>query len=262
MFLLGTAMNMQLLPYFASTYKISTMRFLLSFIVVLPFFASAQNSIDLVLGAGLGTAYASNPKLQTTSAAIGANGTIKAMWDTRKWQLGAGIDVGAMSHGRVERQLTFYTEVNNQVVSYSTSGAEDVQFATPYYSPHAIVNYKLNIPDKLYFYGGGVLGYTFTRHRFDTSPSMANAFSRNVRGMMTGANLGLVIHFGGRVSLDLSENWRMSFLNDPNPAEYSALARENNPWATNYKIYLDDASLIKEYNVQVFVTTIALRVRL
>lgn len=239
------------------------MRFLL-FIVfaALPVCVKAQNGFDLVFGGGLSTAYASGPQLRTTVPALGATAVVKTIWDTRKWQVGAGVDFGVASHGTVERDVVLVVEHNNTVVSYANTRVEDAPFATPYFSPHALVNYKLNIPDRLYFYGGAVLGYTFTRQGFDMKPDGANTYYRNVRGLVTGTNLGLVINFGGRVSLDLSESWRMSFLKEPSPAGYRALEKSKRTGYANHMEYFDAASLITEYNLHVFLTTVALRISL
>lgn len=238
------------------------MRFVLFFITAMPLFATAQNNFDLVFGTGLGTAYASSTQLQTTTAAIGVSGAVKAMWDTRKWQLGAGIDVGAMGKGTVKRELILINVLNNEVMSYNTANTEEAKFSSPYYSPHFIINYKLNIPDRLYFYGGGVLGYTFTRHGFELKPNEVGTTFRNVRGMTTGINLGLVIHLGDHVSLDLSESWRMSFLKDPDPGGYLALEKAERIIGPNYVKYYDESSLVTEYDLNVFHTSVAMRIRL
>jgi len=238
------------------------MRFVLLFITAMPLFATAQNNFDIVFGAGLATASAGSPQLQTTTIAIGVNGAVKAIWDTHKWQLGAGIDVGAMGKGTVKRELILTTVLNNETVSYNTANNEEAKFATPYFSPHAIIHYKINIPDKLYFYGGGVLGYTFTRHGFELAPNEVGTTFRNVRGMMTGINLGLVIHLGDHVSLDLSESWRMSFLKDPDPGGYRALEKAERIIGPNYMKYYEESSLVTEYDLSVFHTSVAMRISL
>lgn len=239
------------------------MRFVTCFFLALvPMCVSAQNYFDLYIGVGLGTAYAGGAQMRTTAPAIGASATMKAMLDTRKWQFGAGADIGAMSPASIERDLTIVTIHNNIETKNAVTRSEDAQFATPYYSPYALAHYKLNIGDRFYFYGGGVLGYTFTRQGFDMKPDGANTYFRNVHGVMTGANLGLSINFGGRVSLDLSENWRMSFLKEPNSVEYKVLEQSKRTGAANHVQYFDAASLVTEYKLHVFHSCIALRISL
>lgn len=235
--------------------------FIYLIIAMLPACVLAQNSVDFVLGAGLSTGYAGGAQMRPSGAALGANGTLKTMWNARKWQFGAGVDVGIMSPGSVEREAIVIIEHNNDVTRVDEIWSEDSHFATPYYAPHVLVNYKLNVGELLYFYGGGVLGYTFTRQGFDMKPDRANTYYRNVRGLMTGANLGLVIQLGDRLSLDLSENWRMSFLKEPDPAGYIALAKAKRTGAANHLEYFDDASLVTEYNLHIFLTNIGLRFR-
>lgn len=239
------------------------MRILTFFILALvPTCVSAQSYFDLYLGAGLPTGYAGGPQVRTTVAAIGVNASLKAMLDTRKWQLGGGVDIGAMTPGRIERDLTIVTVHNDVEMREAVTRQEDAQFAAPYYSPYAFANYKLNVTDRFFFYGGGVLGYTFTRQGFDMKPDGANTYFRNVHGVMTGASLGLSFNFGGRASLDLSENWRMSFLNEPSPGGYRALEQSNRIGAANYVQYFDPASLVTEYKLHVFHTSIAVRISL
>ncbi|MBZ0097613.1 MAG: hypothetical protein K8F30_00935, partial [Taibaiella sp.] len=239
------------------------MRFLTCFIIALvPTCVSAQNYFDIYLGSGLASAYAGGPQVRTTAGAIGVNASMKAMLDIHNWQFGAGADIGAMTPGSIERDLTIVTVHNDVETRQAVTREEDAQFAAPYYSPYALINYKLNVTDRLFFYGGGVLGYTFTRQGFDMKPDGANTYFRNVHGMMTGANLGLSINFGGRASLDLSENWRMSFLNEPSPGGYRALEESNRIGAANYVQYFDAASLVTEYKLHVFHTSIAVRISL
>lgn len=239
------------------------MRFVICFILAMvPICVSAQNYFDLYLGAGLTSSYAGGPQVRTTMAAIGVNASVKAMLDIRKWQLGAGADIGTMTPGRIERDLTIVTVHNDVETRQTETREEDAQFAAPYYSPYAFANYKLNVTDRFFFYGGGVLGYTFTRQGFDMKPDGANTYFRNVHGVMTGASLGLSFNFGGRTSLDLSENWRMSFLNEPSPGGYRALEQSKRTGAANYVQYFDPASLVTEYKLHTFHTSIAVRISL
>ena len=246
--------------------------FALLFLSISPVFTNAQHSfgygepvskMSIGFGTGFGTGLASSEQIKTAGAGLAANGNLRLIYNMRKWQVGVGIDCGAVTKGSIERDVTEVEVWNGDTTRINKTDGETAQFATPYYSPQIFVNYKINLPGDLYFYTGGIVGYTFSQHGFNIKPRDNTTKHRKVNGLMVGANLGLVIRLNDFVSIEMSESWRMSMLKDPDPNGYYALEQKTRTgFAANYQWWYDPSSLVQKYNAHIFVTSFGLRFNL
>lgn len=234
------------------------------FTLLLSYNAVAQPGFELGFTTGFGTGYASNERINTITPGLAGNMCFKALVDTRYMQAGLGVDIGAVSTAEVERDFTVLSSKQGIIgEGIYTDNIEQAQFATPYYSPFMFVNVKIPTNANLYFYVGGVGGYTFTRHGFDMRPFESNTHYRNVRGVMAGANIGLSIRLTNLLILDIHEGWRMSALKEPDPAGYMAFERSKRVGGFgNSFLYYSPESFVTKYTVHVLTSNIGLRFRL
>lgn len=221
------------------------------------------SKVNIGLNIGLGTAFASSEQITTTAAGLVANGNVKVAYNASKWQVGAGIDVGAATAGSVERKVSLVEVIDGDTMETQQVDGEAAKYATPYYSPHVFVNYKMNLPGDIYLYLGGSVGYTLGTHGFNVKPNDNTTKHRNVNGLNVGLSFGIDIRINSLISLEIYEGWRMSMLKEPDPIGYEAVEKNSRKgFYGNYQWWYNPSSLVKEYNAHILVTSIGLRFNL
>lgn len=175
--------------------------------------------------------------------ALGANGNLKALYNTRKWQFGAGIETGTLN-GDVYRTLI------NPGSGYYAGGrivSTDEKVAAPYVAPHLLVNYKAKFPGGVYMYFGAMGG------RMSTKNTMT--WDGKGSGWMAGANIGVVIKINKLISLDIYEGWRQGWIKSE-PDIYGTFDQSRK--YENYYYYYP----LNKFNLSFFNTNIGLRIKL
>lgn len=175
--------------------------------------------------------------------AFGANGSLKALYNIRKWQFGAGIETGTLN-GDVYRTL------KDPYTGYSTHHrfvSKDEKVAAPYFAPHLLVNYKAKLPGSIYMYFGAMGG------RISTKNTMT--WNGKGSGWMAGANIGVVIKINKLISLDIYEGWRQGWIRNE-PATYGAFDPTRKYY--NYYYYYP----LNKFNLSFFNTNIGVRFKL
>lgn len=207
--------------------------------------AIAVSNFHIGLTGGINTSFTfiqGNSGVGYEGLALGINGGLKVLYNTRKWQLGAGIETGTLN-GDTYRSLID----PNTRQSGGRFLSADEKAAGPYFSPHLLVNYKAKFPGGIYMYFGAMGGRMFTKNTM--------TWDGKGSGWMAGANIGVVIKINKLISLDIYEGWRQGWIrNEPTTYGVFDTSRKYN----DYYYY----SPINKFNLSFFNTNIGLRFKL
>lgn len=141
-------------------------------------------------------------------SALGISATVEALIEIKQLQLGAGVETGTIS-GLVYQQFLYYNSTAGGVdnIGYGVETVEDI--AGPFYAPHLVANYRLDVWDKVDLYAGGAGGLMYGNSSLVSAEgAAAGVMKGQVRGLYMGINAGALIRLGNHVDLDLSESWR------------------------------------------------------
>ncbi len=152
--------------------------------------------------------YSYNQKLPIDiSKAFGLNVVAKALLDFHNLQLGIGVEGGSIK-GTVGRRVGFKEDIEENfeypLYVIPAVAAEKQNIASPYLLPHLILHIKFNFSDRVYLYTGPVGGRMFSNNNL--------SWNGKSSGWVAGGNLGIVIRLSDRISLDITESWRMAWI--------------------------------------------------
>lgn len=206
---------------------------LLLCIACMPFNSVAQQKrLQLGVTGGLSSTYISGDAVTQGDAIYGFQGTLKAVFDFRPVQFGAGVEVGNIATNIVVPRFSATKGL------YPASYNGDI--AGFYKAPHALLNFKINVTDNLYFCIGGLGGVMMAN---------SDVIEKNFTTLLYGANAGLVINFGSTIGIEIFEGWRHTKIED--------VYRFEVPNGSQPIVYEIDMSHTLNY----FTTNIGLRIR-
>ena len=166
-----------------------------AFIILMPAMCRAQNLFQLGVATGLSHNFVSGKYIVQDKPATGANATIKLALNLKRWQVGAGVEIGS-----VKGMLNSPDVLPSGDTFYVAPVTGRKRIASPYMAPYILVNYKKNITDKLYAYAGVIAGRITTNN--DLVPT------GTVNGNLFGLNGGVVLKLNNMLSIEASQGWR------------------------------------------------------